>query len=431
MVILVIYLNILELKIMLSVTEKQLRAIGKSLPSVRAATPLLVLASMGIGVPSAHAALSDSIHPFASASYSHDDNLFRLPENSPGFSGQRSDFSREIDYGAFFERPVGQQTFSGRVKLTRVNFDRNEQLNYNGKDMLALWNWRLGAHLDGELGATYNETLASFSDSHSNQRNLRTQRREYASGLWRFHPSWRLNAGFSRQKFDYELSTQRQNDRTEDVAHGGFDFLSSSGSRFGLVFRHLSGKYPNNAQFGSIVLDNGYVQKEIKANIDWKVTGTTQLQLLAGRARRTHAFFSERDASGVDGRGTFVWTPRGKIIVTTVAWREFQAIESNISGNSRNKGGNVALAWDALAKVRLDAMVRRETRDFDTVSNLVLPFRLQDRTKTASLGLTYSPLQSIQASTSFYHEKRDGNTGFIGGGEYRTNGVSINITAQF
>lgn len=140
----------------------------------------------------AGAAISDTISPFIATSYSYDDNLFRIDDNVPGFDGQRSDTSRQVQAGFRINRPIGRQLLTGQVKWSRVYFDHFDQLDYTGKDYLADLEWHIANHLEGHLGASYAQTLTPFSDLRSSERNLRTIRREYANGGWRFHPSWRV-----------------------------------------------------------------------------------------------------------------------------------------------------------------------------------------------------------------------------------------------
>ena len=91
----------------------------------------------------AGAAISDTISPFIATSYSYDDNLFRLDDNVPGFDGQRSDTSRQVQAGFLINRPIGRQLLTGQVKWSRVYFDHFDQLDYTGKDYLADLEWHI------------------------------------------------------------------------------------------------------------------------------------------------------------------------------------------------------------------------------------------------------------------------------------------------
>jgi len=292
----------------------------------------------------AMAALSDTIHPFVSLTYSHDDNLLRLPDETPGFTGPRDDNLTQSLAGLSLERPFGRQILTAQAKVSRVTFSHYDQLNYNGKDFQGALEWHIGNHLSGNLGATYSQTLTPFTDLHTSDRNLRTSQRKYFDGTWRFHPSWQLRNRSQREKFSYDLLIQNINDRSADTVEGGVDYLASSGSRIGFLARHIKGDYTNARIVGNSVIDQGYTQDELKANIFWVLSGVSQVQVLAGWARREHNFFASRDSSGANGRVNLTWQPLGRLRFTAAGWREFVAVESNFVNNSLNR----APAWRQL-----------------------------------------------------------------------------------
>ncbi|HJU99811.1 MAG TPA: XrtB/PEP-CTERM-associated polysaccharide biosynthesis outer membrane protein EpsL [Burkholderiaceae bacterium] len=406
-----------------------------SSPLSRKRSPLVVAplaALIGAALSGqAQAALSDTIHPFVSVLYSYEDNLLRLPDGVPGPSGSRSDSLTQLQAGLLFERPIGRQRFTGQAKVSRVTFDHYDQLNYNGKDFQAEWEWYLARDFSGHIGASYGQVLTPFTDYHSGDRNLRTTRREYADGNWRFHPSWQVHAGVSTTRYSYDLASQRYIDRTEDSSELGVDYLASSGSRFGVLGRHLRGSYPNKPVLSDgTVLDYGYKQDELKANIFWVASGVTQVQVLAGWARREHSFFTDHNSSGLNGRITAYWLPLGKLKFNASVWRDYAAVESTLVSSSLNKGVSVGAGWDISAKLKADATVRHEKRDFSTVSPVVLLGSPTDTGNFASVGLTYTPLNYVQLNTSVFRDQRTGSA-YIGTGSYTAKGISFGATGQF
>lgn len=399
-------------------------ALARILPAT-----LLAAGGAACSLP-AGAAISDTISPFIATSYSYDDNLFRVDDNVPGFDGQRSDTSRQVQAGFLIKRPIGRQLLTGQVKWSRVYFDHFDQLNYTGKDYLADLEWHIANHLEGHVGASYAQTLTPFSDLRSSERNLRTIRREYANGGWRFHPSWRVRGGFSRDRYSYDSIAQRFSNRQEDAIELGFDYLPASGSRIGIQLRHLKGSYPNRENLAAFGIEQGYEQDEVKANIYWILSGVTQVQLLGGWVKRKNELFSGRDSSGANGRITVNWAPLGKVRFTGSLWHEFAAVENSLITSSLNNGASLAAAWDISAKVRMDAQLRREKRDFSAASGLVLPVDVDDTTKTASIGLTYAPRPNIQLGVSAFRDTRRGAP-IINTGSYRAKGASINASIQF
>jgi exopolysaccharide biosynthesis operon protein EpsL len=390
-------------------------------------TPL-ALAAVLVCNP-AQADISDTIKPFVSVGSTYDNNLLRLPDNAaPGI--QRSDRATQLVGGFLLDRPIGRQKLTGQAKLSRVTFDHYDQLDYNGKDFSLDWAWVLGNYFDGNIGGSYQQVLTPFNDFHSDQRNLRTQRREYANGGWRMHPSWRLRAGFQRDRFDYELFEQSLNNRKEDLSEVGIDYLAASGSKVGLVARRIKGSFLNPRRIGTTFLDQNYTQDELKANINWLYSEITQVRLLAGYAKRKHDTFSERDTSGLNGRVTVNWSPRAKLRFTADAWREFAAVESTIVNNSINKGASANATWDISAKLQATAGVKREKRNFERLPYVYFNGDPSDTTRTTSVGLAYQPLRKVQLSVNGFRDRRSG-TPLAGTGSFKAKGVSFMATVQF
>jgi len=401
-----------------------------SAPHARGGSCLLGMAIAALYCAPAQAVLSDTIHPFATVAYTYDDNLLRLPDNAPGFDGPRADSYQSATAGLSFERPIGQQILTGQASVSRVSFDHYDSLNYNGKDFLAALEWHVLKNFSGHIGGEYSQTLTPFSDYHSTELNLRVTRHEFVDGNWLFHPSWQVHAGYTRDRFSYDLQAEATNDRTEDAAVVGVDYLVASGSRIGLLARRFTGSYDHPQEFNGIPLNDGYHQNELKADIYWYVSGITQVQILAGWSKREHDMDTVRDSSGATGRINITWTPLGRIKFTASAWREFAAVESFIVKNSLNKGANVAAEWELSAKLKATANLRHEKRDFIKEVDLDLPGSATDSTNSSSVGLTYAPLPYAQLGVNVFHEQRTGSV-YVGTGSYTANGVSISATGQF
>ncbi|WP_342118564.1 XrtB/PEP-CTERM-associated polysaccharide biosynthesis outer membrane protein EpsL [Pseudoduganella sp. OTU4001] len=390
-------------------------------------TPLALAAALAC-CP-AQADISDTIKPFITVGSTYDNNLLRLPDNTPP-GVQRSDRATQAQAGFLLERPIGRQRLTGHAKLSRVTFDHYSQLDYNGKDFSLDWAWVLGNQFDGNIGGSYQQVLTPFNDYHVEQRNLRTQRHMYANGGWRIHPSWRVRAGFQRDRFDYELGVQALNNRKEDLSEAGIDYLAASGSRVGLVARKIKGSFLNPLRIGTTFLDQNYDQDELKANINWLYSDITQLQVLAGYARRKHATFTERDTSGLNGRVTLKWNPRVKLRFKADAWREFAAVESVVVNQSINKGASLNASWDISAKLQANAGVRREKRNFEKMPYVTFDGDHNDTVRSTNVGLVYQPTRKVQLSATAFKDRRTG-TPLIGTGNYRAKGVSLMATVQF
>jgi len=369
----------------------------------------------------------DTFTPLFGIGYSYDDNLFRLAENQtpPGF--ERADTSRQAYAGLEFERPVGRQLFTASAKVTRVSFKRHSEIDYNGKDFYGNWAWQLGNHLSGNIGASYIEMLTPFGDYNNTDRNLRTQRGQYAELNWRFHPSWRLHTRYNHDEFDYDLTSQRYLDRKVDGGEAGIDYLAASGSTVGLQLRRVRADYPNSQLLSTGLLDYSYTQTTASLKVRWKVSGATEVLFLGGRAKRDRKAGVE--SSGTNGRVDVNWTVTPLVLVKGALWKQFQPFEGSGVSYSLDKGASVGATWMPRNQVKLDAELRRTKRDFEgPLTNTVL-IGAADTTTLASLSATYELRRYLSLSASVFRDKREATSFYSN--SYRAKGASVFVNAQF
>lgn len=388
---------------------------------------LAALCGCALSVP-ASAGLSDTLHPFVDIGYVTDNNLFRLPDGvSPGPEG-RSDTLRQAAFGVRLDRPIGRQRIEANVKLTKVHFNKYDDLDYNGEDADATLHWRLGDQLSGDVGGRYSQTLAPFNDFHSAERNLRVQRNSFASVNWRVYPRWQLRTRYWQDEFRFDLASQKYLNRTERNGEVGVDYLSPTGSTIGLLARRSRGDYPEG-QLG-YVLNEDYTQDSYRLKLLWLISVQSRVELEAGRASRSHRDSSGRDASGANGRLTATWSPRASLNVVGAAWREFAPYEGGLTSYSLNRGASVRGSWTPLDRVRVDAQLQAVRRDFrePRLGALLLP-AFDDSTRTASIGVGYAFRDNITLNASVNRDRRSIERRY--GTPYRSNGASVSANVQF
>lgn len=391
--------------------------------------PLLLSLGAATCLPALASSPDDVLHPYVGYSVLYEDNVLGSPNGAPG-GATRSDTSHRTEAGLNVKKRVSQQVLSAKVNFSRIKHERLGELDNVAKDLQANWNWHVGEHVEGNLGASYVQAMTPFINFTAQERNLRTQRREFADGAWRLHPSWRLRAGVVRDKLRYDLDSQKTGDRNEASSELGLDYLAAGGSTVGVQLRHARGDLPNPQQIGAQLVDNSYDQNEAKAKVSWLLTGKTQLQFLGGYVQRKHDFFPARDYSGLNARVIANWQPTGKVGVALSSWREIGALDDLTTSYTLNQGLSVGSNWDLTSKVRLDGQLKHETSDFSrsaAFTSLAEADR-KDTFRTASLKLTYRPLDHLQLGASVYRKSK---VSTIDGNDSANNGVLLNSRYEF
>ncbi|WP_026354293.1 XrtB/PEP-CTERM-associated polysaccharide biosynthesis outer membrane protein EpsL [Massilia niastensis] len=392
--------------------------------------PMAVLIGALFTVPAFAQQPEEGMRLYGGIGWAYDDNILRIPDDERPFDNKRGDSYRTAEAGLVYNKRISRQRVAATAKVSKVSFDHFDQLDYDGRDLQATWYWQLGNKLDGRAEASYAQVLAPYTDFRSNQRNLRQQRRQFFDAGYRMHPSWKLRAGFSRDKYTYDLLSQRFNNRTEKAAELELVYQPKSGSSVGLVARRVEGEYPFRRPVNTGLLVDDFTQDELKARVNWYATGSTTLQALVGYVRREQPSFGEGKTSGVNGRVTALYVPRGKMTYSASVWREFAPIESTIVSYTLNKGASLGASYAATAKLKVDASAVYEKRDYNARSAFLGSSDLSDSIRTASLRATWQVKRKIQVAAGYSHQSRSGSE-VLGIGKFDANMVQVSANVLF
>lgn len=381
-------------------------------------------------LPARAAPPEEGMKLYGGIGWAYDDNLLRIPDNERPFGGKRGDSYTTAEAGVVYNKRISRQRIAATAKLSKVKFDHFDQLDYDGRDIQAQWNWELGNKLEGRAEAGYAQVLAPYTDFRSDQRNLRQQRRQLFDAGWKMHPSWKLRAGVSRDKFTYELDAQRYNNRTEKAAEVELLYRPRSGSSVGLVARRVEGEYPYRRPVNTGLLTDDFTQDELKARVNWYATGSTTLQALVGYVRREQPSFGEGKTSGVNGRINALYIPRGKLSYNAAVWREFAPIESSLVSYTLNKGASIGATWQATAKIKVDANAVYERRAYNARRDFAGSDDLNDSIRSANLRATWQVKRKIQVAAGVSHQSRSGSPA-LGTGKFDANVVQVSANLLF
>lgn len=384
-----------------------------------------------------HAALAavfgKVVQPFASYTFTADDNILRIRDKMdplPLFgTNNLFDMSQRFTGGVILEKEISRQRLSANLNWTHTRFEKFDQMNNDLKNFSGNWNWLLGNRLEGNMGASYAQSLAMFLFQ-PGLKNIRTEQTAFINAAWRLHPGWRLHGEYTR----YDLNTDSPNNRlrflnrTEDQFESGIDYLASGKNTIGVLFRYINGSFsePVPLLSGSFA-DNGYTQKEAMSKVNWIISGKSSFLVHGGWVERENASFAERDFSGFNARGIYQWQPTGKTGLAITGWRETAARQHLTASFSLNTGVSVVPFWNLTEKVRLESDLSYETRNFSRFAIFTDPELEIGRNNTvrnATVRLIYSPYRGLQLSASAYHSDLKSDSRL---GGFNANGANINL----
>lgn len=375
----------------------------------------------------AYALEGDVIRPYASLTYSYDDNLRRLSSKQQAAGSKMSDTVMMTGVGIILDKEISRQRIYVDIGANKTNFDRNSELDNTGRDMKGRWDWELGNRLSGKMEITHKKAMVPFSEYRvqtgaSLSLNTRTQDRRTFEARWLFHPRWRARAALSNSETEYSADIQRSANLEENAYEVGVDYLSPSRSVVGVLYRHVKGIKPLQN-----FISNDYDQDELKLNVEWAVTGKSKVQFLGGLVDRKYDEFSARDFRKFNMRGNFSWIPTGKTGANLSVWKENNAQAYITSSYTENTGVSVTGNWYMTSKLSLQGNVRYEEQKFQFNEELLATDR-SDKNKNYSLALIYKPTLSFMLNASIAHSVRDSNNELYG---FDSNSVALTGQYEF
>lgn len=373
------------------------------------------------------------VKPYGNYTFTADDNMLRIRDKADPLpllgTTNLFDISHRLTGGAMLEKRISRQLFSANANFTHTRYERFSQINNDLKSFSGNWNWFLGNRLEGNMGASYMQSLAPFLFQ-PGLKNIRTEQTAFFNGAWRFHPSWRLTGDYLR----YELDTGGSDgifrflNRIEDRFEGGIDYITAHRNTFGVDFRYTIGDFPVlvRAPDGS-ARDNSYDQKEVMSRAVWAITGKSNFNWRGGWVERTNASFPERDFSGFNARLAYQWQPTEKIGLTINGWRETSAMQVLTASFGLNTGVSVVPSWNISRKVRLEGDFSYETRKFNSfvlLTDSLLPVGTDNTIRNATMRLIYVPYRGLQLTATAYHNDLKTDNAL---GGFNANGATLGL----
>ena len=395
----------------------------------------------------------DTFRPFVSVGYFYDNNLFRLAENeSPGI--QRDDRYSLLSAGVNVDWKPGRQQLVASATKTLIRYDQNTYLDFNGDDLSATWNWRLGNRLSGNLGATKSTSQSSFGDIGLVNNQVDRERR-FGRAEWEFHPRWRIGGGVEETDNTNSAPSQvSQNfqQRMQDVV---LSYRTPKGSNLRAQVRRIDAEFPNPQILAYVcsafpfcppfpfipseVADNSFKQTEYNLLGDWRLSGKLTLRGQAGWVEREYEnvlrgnlagspqLKIRPDFSGFAGRVSADWYATGKTLLSLSAYRELGGATDINASSVLKQGAELRGVWLVREKWRLNAGATFENRDFKGDPGITQEQR-NDDTVGASLSLSYMPIQAVSVDVGMNAGWRNSN---ISVEDYKFHSFFANVRADF
>lgn len=370
----------------------------------------------------------DVVTPFVSISSTQDDNLYRLdPAILSALAGSISDSDTiyQTMVGVDVDLSQSNQRLNIKFSASDNHFKKNPSLDYFGQSLKAKWDWQLGNNIDGQVAANHETSLSDFANTSNQQSSEKTSDTVLIKSMWRYHPDWQVGAILSEDSNYYDLAALKTSDRDNRKATLLLNYLANSGSRVGLKLSQDNGVFPNRVLNNFDSADNAYRKESLLLTANWLLSGKSRLNLEAGWINRLNKHNSSRDYEGGEAKGTFTWSPLGKLSVDLVLYRQVDSSDYGTSSFSENTGFSVSPRWSISDKLFISGQLSNETRDYIGLNGGSSAFKeVYDK---ASCNLLYQANQNLDISLGFVLDQRDSTQALR---DYESNKITLGLNVK-
>ena len=351
----------------------------------------------------------------AGVTESHDDNIFRLPEEvTPPRGGSRSDLILSTTLGVNVARDISRQHVEVDASIANTRYREHSELDNTGNALRASWQGEFGSHWKNDFVIENSKQLSNFADFRSTEKNIVQIRGVSDSLSYRITPEIFIAASAGSQRQSNSAETLRIADYSASYRELGVLFISPSSNQLKVSYRETDGGYPTSQLVAAsrrpapISNKNNYVQRNLDLSGDWMPTGNSRFSGRVGLARRKYIDVSSRDFNGSTGDLSYFWNPGGNLKIDVEARRIIDTKSDPSSNNFLTKQVMLRPAWTLTEKIVIAGTVDWMRRDLlgDPTGAINLYRTSGDSTHTFALSLGYKPRKALNVALNLRKERR-------------------------
>ena len=348
----------------------------------------------------------------------HDDNLYRLPDGldpslvlGPGASRDDSIGTTSLALLGHWKQARQQVVLDTALAANR--FAENTDLDYTSGHGAVDWNWQLGHRWSGLLEARHEQTLASFANTRSLEKDVFTTSGYRGQLNFDVGPRWRLIGGARDATTEHENAARRGDDADLEDASLGAEYHTPRDSTLGWEYRRSSAIYPSAPLVPGGGSASDYEDRRAAMNLGYAPSEKIALKASVGYVERTYLHAEGGNFSGDVWSVILQWTPAAKMQLAIESWRDLKAYLDAESNHFVSNGESFVAEWLPVDAIAVSLQISREDQLYigaaqDPLLTLLPPRK--DEPTTESVSVTYKLRERATFNVSYRSEARDSNT---------------------
>jgi exopolysaccharide biosynthesis operon protein EpsL len=350
----------------------------------------------------------------------HDDNIYRQPDgftdlvDPAGRTIKGDDYVNSAGLGIDGRWPAGQQVFKLRLEGADNRFRDNDSLNNVSALGRAEWDWTLGKHFTGDLGADYDRNLVNFASSRVYQKDILETESYHGTIRYQIGPRWSIFAAGRHSEGTHSLEVRNYDNFKIDSGGGGIQFRTAADSKLTAEYRYTDARYPGDVLIAGLPFDRDYNERNTSLRWQHEFSPRWSIDAKGGYVDRNYLASEEGDFSGDVWHASLQWQPT---IRTQVAFTAFRELQSYIDAESQyfvGTGGSIQPIWSPREKIQFALLLSYEDQEYlGSPLDPQLTDGRRDKVKLGELRITYSPRREWKIDANFRREERDSNRDFL------------------
>jgi len=364
---------------------------------------------------------------------SYDSNLFRLSDDADTQaaigSSERSDMIYQLGAGGKYELRVSRQKFIAEADVTEYKFHRFDDLDNTSDDVRGTWLWEIGNDWNGDLGIGQRRYLESFANFQQNIRDMVNQNRAYGSANYLVYSRLKLTAAADWVDTEHGETSRNSLDSKTNTTTLAVNWITPAENSLGLQYRRADANFPNQAVFGTAVLENSYKENEYSVVLRWRASGASDVFARLGYTERRFEQQQNRDYSAPTWVLTYRWRPTGKTSLEFTARRELADFQGLVANYERITGFSISPTWSIMPKLALRGTIARDQLEYLGNPGLAaVAGDRQDIDHRYQISALWTPLRLTELTLNLENGRRTSNTALA---DFKYNAASVLATLYF
>jgi hypothetical protein len=347
-----------------------------------------------------------------SQQFTHDSNVLRTPDLTA-----TADTISSTGLRLALDQPWGRDRLHANLAVDNNRFRTLDYLNntsYSGD--LGL-DWTAAGLWQGELGLTSGSQLFRYDLNNAttvNERTLERTQRLFGRARVGVITAWTFEAGVDAFDRSYSSGQFASRDLQRITLDGGLRYRASPDLNLRVGYSYTDGRYPN------LGAGDDFSRHGLQLSTVWQASGASTIDASATLSRESHSLQTSRSNSYWSGSARWQWQPTGKLLLSTRLARDSDSGTSEAAAITADAKLRTTLeftsTWNVSSKLSISAQWRQVQRRLDNSFAQLpgIPLLASDRTHSASLGINWQPVRSVELGCQVAREQRSADDGGLG-----------------